>query len=249
MDEAVASEGNEVGLRIAPARERLRPLPRATEIEHRLAQGDHLAVGDPGEDRRNLVCRDGDHDLVEQRHAIGDPSLQDQRISAAEPREHRRVGIAEALGDLPRFDEARIHGVRVSLEQERQRGEHPQPRLLDAVAAARPPRAGRRGRPSPSPGPCRLGRTARAPARTHSVRRAPVRLGATTRGARHPGVFAIVVSPDHVSGNREALEILGVQLPLAMSRRQLGERVTPDATLERAAGSLGSIGHGHRFTI
>jgi hypothetical protein len=33
MDEAVASKRNEVGLRIAPTRERLRPLARATEVE------------------------------------------------------------------------------------------------------------------------------------------------------------------------------------------------------------------------
>jgi hypothetical protein len=70
MDETVASERNEVGLRIAPARERLRPLPRTSEIEHRLTQGDHLAVGDPRQQRRDLVCDDRDHDLVQQRHAL-----------------------------------------------------------------------------------------------------------------------------------------------------------------------------------
>jgi hypothetical protein len=62
----------------------------------------------------------------------------------------------------------------------------------------------------------------------------------------HPRVFAIVVSPDHVCRNREALEILGRQLALAMSRRQIGERVTPQPTLERAAGSLFSVGDGHQ---
>jgi hypothetical protein len=60
-----------------------------------------------------------------------------------------------------------------------------------------------------------------------------------------PCLFTRVVSPDHVCRNRKALEILNVQLPLATSRRQLGERVTPDPTLERAASSLCSIGHGH----
>ena len=47
--------------------------------------------------------------------------------------------------DLPRLDEARICGVCVSLEQERQGLQHPQPDLLDTVAAALlqdPPAAG-----------------------------------------------------------------------------------------------------------
>jgi hypothetical protein len=60
-----------------------------------------------------------------------------------------------------------------------------------------------------------------------------------------PGPFASVVSPDHVCGNRKALEILDVQLPLTMSRRQLVERVTPHTTLERAASLRYSVGHGH----
>jgi hypothetical protein len=34
-----------------------------------------------------------------------------------------------------------------------------------------------------------------------------------------------------------------------MSRRQLIERITPHPMLERAAGSLRSIGHRHRLTI
>ena len=244
MDETVASERNEVGLRVAPTRERLRPLPRATEIEHRLTQGDHLAVGDPREHRRHLVCRDRDHDLVQQRHALGGSSLQDQRVPAAEPGERRRVAIGEALCDLLRLDEARIHGC-VSLEQARQRREHPQPGLLDAVATAllqEPAAAGdpahRRSQVAPEEEPERLperttcGALGFAAAQPRMVR-------------AHPGVFAIVVSPDHVRGDGKVLEILGPQLPVAMSRRQLGERVTPHATLERAVRSPFSIGHGH----
>jgi hypothetical protein len=94
MDKTIASERNEVGLRITPTRERLCPLLRATEIEHRLAQSNHLAIRDPREQRRHLVCRDGDHHLVQQRHTLGDLSLQYQRVSTTEPRKHRRVGIA-----------------------------------------------------------------------------------------------------------------------------------------------------------
>ena len=76
----------------------------------------------------------------------------------------------------------------------------------------------------------------------------PLRFAATRprvmRG--QPSVYAIVVSPDHVCGNRKSLEILDAHLPLAMGRRQFGERVTPLQPLKRAAGALLSIGHGHR---
>jgi hypothetical protein len=40
-------------------------------------------------------------------HALGDVPLQDQRVSAAEAREHRRVGVPQAVGDLPCRHEAR----------------------------------------------------------------------------------------------------------------------------------------------
>ena len=35
----------------------------------------------------------------------------------------------------------------------------------------------------------------------------------------HPGVFAFVVSADHVRGDRQPLEVLDVERPFAMSRR------------------------------
>jgi hypothetical protein len=61
-----------------------------------------------------------------------------------------------------------------------------------------------------------------------------------------PDLLAGVVASDHVRGNRKALEILGPQPALPLSRRQLGERVTPHPPLKRTAGSLSSIGHSHR---
>ena len=67
--------------------------------------------------------------------------------------------------------------------------------------------------------------------------------------SRDPGLLASLVSSNHVGGNSKALEILGVQLPLAMSRRQLVECVSPRPTLERRARSFRTIGYGHRLTI
>jgi hypothetical protein len=64
-----------------------------------------------------------------------------------------------------------------------------------------------------------------------------------------PGLLTGIVSADHVRGNGKALDVLGVQLPLAMSRRKLVERLTPPPTLERATGSFRTIGRGHRLKI
>ena len=248
MNQAVAPKRKHVGLRVAPTSERLCPLPRTTEIEHRLTQGDHLAVGDPTEDGRHLVRGHRDHQLVQQCHPLGDAPLQDQPVSAAEPREHRRVGIGEALGDLPRIDEARVHAC-VSLEQARQGGQHLKPGLLDALAAAllqQPATAGdpthRRRQVAPEEKAQRLPEGAARRALSFAAAR-PQLVGGD------PGLVASLVPSEHVSGNRQTLEILSVQLPLATSRRQLVESVTPHPTLERAAGPVRSIGHGHRPTI
>jgi hypothetical protein len=246
MHQTVASERNHVRLRAAPTSEFLRPLPRATQIKHRLTQVDHLAVGDPRKHRRHLVCGDRDHDLVQQRHTLGDSTLQDQRIPAAEPREHRRVGVGEALGDLPRLDEARIQ-LRISLEQARQRGEHPQPCLLDAVATAL------LQEPSAADNPAHRGSQVASEEEAEGL---PERTVCRPLGVAStqplvvggdPGLLASVVGPDHVGGNRKALEILGPQPAFPMSRRQLGERVTPHPPLKRTAGSRVSIGDGHRL--
>ena len=156
--------------------------------------------------------------LGDQGHAVRDASLQDQRVSLAEPRERRSVGIAEALRDPPRLYEARKRYFRVSLEQARQRCERPQPGLLDALTAALqdPPATGdpAHGRSQVAPEE----KTERMPERTPcgglcfaSAQPLAVR--------SRPRVFALVVSPDHVRGNRKTLEILDSQLPLAMSRR------------------------------
>ena len=218
---------------------------RATEVEHRLAEGDHLAVGDPREHRRHLVGGDRDHHLVQERHAVGDSSLQDQRVPAAQPRERQCVGIGQALGDLLRLDEARTH-LWVSLEQARQRGEHQQPGLRDAVATALLQEPAAAGDPAH-----RWGQVAAEEEAERLPERALCRpLGvASTQPlvvGGEPGLLARVVAPDHVGGNRQALQILGPQPALPTRRRQLGEGVTPHPPLKRTAGSRCSIGHGHR---
>ena len=168
MDKAVASERNEAGLRITPASERLRPLSRATQIEHRLTQRDHLAVDDPSEHRRHLVCGDGDHGLVQQRHTLGSLA---GRISEY-PRPSRAKIDASASAKRSAISPASTKIGATSASPSNSRGrarEHLQPGLLDAVATALAPGAVHRGRPSPSPEPARPERRGRAHARTRSA--------------------------------------------------------------------------------
>jgi hypothetical protein len=244
MHKAIASERNDLGLRIAPAGERVGPFPRTTDIENRLTQGDHLAVGDSRERRRDLVCGDRHHDLVEQRRAVGHPPLEDQRVPAAQPREQRRVGIRKALGDLPGFDKTRI-GARVSAEQAWQRGEHPQPGLLDAVAAALVHEPSAAGDPAHRRSQIAAEEEAeRMPKRTASgafgfASRQPRAMGAD------PCLFAGLISSEHVRGNRKALEILAVQLPLAMRHGQISERV-PHIRRANALRARSSRSAGHQ---
>jgi hypothetical protein len=178
-------------------------------------------------------------------HALGDSSLEDQRVPAAEPREHRRVGVGQALGDRPCLDEARTP-VWVSLEQARQPAEHQQPGLRDAVATAllqEPVTAGDPAHRGSQVAPEE--EAERLPERT-LCRALGVASTQPLMVGGDPGLLGRVVAPDHVGGNRKALQILGPQPALPLSRRQLGEGVTPHPPLKRTAGSLSSIGHGHR---
>ena len=115
------------------------------------------------------------------RDAVRDSSLQDQRVSPAEPRRtSSRRDPRSARRSPP-------HRPSSSTRQRRPRT-GAATRSAFATRPARrprrccPPTHGRRGRPIPSPGPAHPGRTGRAPARRHSVRRAPLRRHATTPG-------------------------------------------------------------------
>lgn len=70
MHQALTAEGHEVRLRFTPVGQCRRPLLRAAQIEELLACLDHGAVDAPSHDRRHLSGLDGDHRLVEQRHAL-----------------------------------------------------------------------------------------------------------------------------------------------------------------------------------
>ena len=93
MNQAGPLKGHRPRLTLAPGGERGGPLARALDRVHALAAGDHGAVDEAGEDRRQPVRGHGQHALVEQRHAAIDLSQTNERPSldgAAKRREISR---------------------------------------------------------------------------------------------------------------------------------------------------------------
>ncbi len=67
MHEALPAIRHQIGLRLAPPRERGGPLLGATQIHHLVAGLEHGAVDDAGDRRGHLTSHDRRHRLVEQR--------------------------------------------------------------------------------------------------------------------------------------------------------------------------------------
>ena len=99
MDEAAPREGDHVRLLSAPTVERQRPLTRAAELEDLLAREDDGAVGEAADDRREVLGRDCNHRLVEEREAIVRPRVVGSCLSLQEHRECEEVAIAKSLRD------------------------------------------------------------------------------------------------------------------------------------------------------
>jgi hypothetical protein len=133
MDEALPLVGHEVGLGGAPATQRRRPLPRPSEVEDLLTGLDHGAKDDARSRRRQLTDRDGDHQLVEQRHAPSGFAEGDQRLALAEPAERDQVLIAEARADRGDLVGGSIRGRVVALAAALKRVHDQQIPLLHAV--------------------------------------------------------------------------------------------------------------------
>ena len=99
VDEALAAIWHQVGLRVAPSRQRLRPLARASHVEQVRARREHAAVDDAGDDRRELAGGGGDHGFVEQRDAALYLTALDEHAAMALPRQAGEVRVAEPLAD------------------------------------------------------------------------------------------------------------------------------------------------------
>jgi hypothetical protein len=133
---ALAAVGDQLRLRLDPVAQRGGPLPRPAQVEDLLAGLDRGAVGLAGHGRRQLAGGGGDHDLVEQGHARGGLSLQQQRVPPPHPGERPQVGLVEAVADLGRPAEGRARGRGVALEQVLVPDQHQQVPLLGTVALA-----------------------------------------------------------------------------------------------------------------
>ena len=70
MNEAGPGEGDELGLGIAPRRERRGPFAGTIECVDLVAGGDHGAIDDPGHNRGKLAGGRCDHRLVEESEAF-----------------------------------------------------------------------------------------------------------------------------------------------------------------------------------
>src|SRR6266542_5994555 len=81
VDEALAAEKHEIGLRAAPVAESVGPLLGTTEVVGTPAGVDHGAIHDAGDDGGDLAGRDGEHGFVEEGHPVGDAPEGDEGAS------------------------------------------------------------------------------------------------------------------------------------------------------------------------
>ena len=136
VDQALAAVEHELGLRVAPAAERRRPLLGPAYVEHLLAPLDHRAVKVTHRGRGHLLRRDRHHRLVEQRHALGDLSAIDEAPPLTDPGQRDQLRVAETVTDPGRLGKAHAGGLDVAVESEAQGGAVAQVSVLDTVSAA-----------------------------------------------------------------------------------------------------------------
>jgi hypothetical protein len=135
VQQTLAAVGNEVGLCGAPVAQGGRPRLRAAQVEALLARLDDAAVDVAGDDGGDGAARHRDHDLVEQRHALGAATQADQRPALAVARQRHEVGVGEALADGVGPAERGVRVGGVSREDRHHPADEEQVALLDAVAA------------------------------------------------------------------------------------------------------------------
>jgi hypothetical protein len=90
----------------------------------------------PDPDGRHLTGGDGNHDLVEQRHAFRGLSRPDEGLADAEATERHELRVAEALADPDRLIERGVEGRVLARPHAPERLEHEQVPALHAVVPA-----------------------------------------------------------------------------------------------------------------
>ena len=98
MNEALAAEGHEVGLRLAPVVQLHRPFAGAPEVEDALAGQDNGAIDDPNQNRRYIANRNADHCFIEKNGSFDGPPQFNDRLTLAEKCERQQIAVCETLG-------------------------------------------------------------------------------------------------------------------------------------------------------
>ena len=237
VNETLTAIRHEIGLRVAPAGERLRPLLRAPGVEGVAAFEQHDAVDDACDRCRDLVRDDRDHRLVEVVGSPGDVTRGDECLTPTDPAEGNHIAVREDLADLTGALEHRVGRSRISAvvvlqetlghEQETANGAFVRALIEDGFRSAEPPaRAGHVAAQQEVPA-----EPERTPRRSHRIvglDAEPVRL--------HPRVVALAVVAGEVPGHREPLQIVDLER-VGVSGRQGREGVAPFAPFETFARS------------
>jgi hypothetical protein len=111
MDPADPREGDHVGLFGAPAGQRSGPLAGAAECVHFLTGPDDTAVHQAHDERWQLRRRDGDHDLVQQRQPLLDPSLLQSNATLLVPGAGDQICVSAGFTDLGGARRSRVCSV------------------------------------------------------------------------------------------------------------------------------------------
>ena len=102
VDATLSRVRHQFGLSLTPVAQRHGPFVSAAERIHLAACADDAAVDEAGHGGRQLVTRDGDHRLVQQRQALGHAFLPQQRAAVQVHRERKQVPVVKALCDRDR---------------------------------------------------------------------------------------------------------------------------------------------------
>jgi hypothetical protein len=99
VNQALAGEGDQVRLLVAPGRQRGSPFVGAAPLQDLLAGIDHRAVHRPGDGGRQLAGHDRHHRLVQQHQALTHPGRSHRGAALDAQRERDQVTIGNAPAD------------------------------------------------------------------------------------------------------------------------------------------------------
>jgi hypothetical protein len=133
VDQALAGEGDQVGLAVAPGGQGLGPLTGPAQLRHLLADVDHPAVDQARHRGRELAGDGGHHGLVQHGQPLVDVAAGDRGRSLDEQGQRDQVGLAGLAADPGRPGRGRPGGGVVSGPEQLQGRRDQQVALLGAV--------------------------------------------------------------------------------------------------------------------